>query len=554
MNVKFALISVWDKTKLKFFVKSLIENNYVIIASGGTYKFLKDNLGIQPQESFSDNITKVSDFTGEKELLNGRVKTLHPKIHAGILATPNDNYDDIKIDMVVCNLYPFNSAKNRKDATELIDIGGHTMLRAGAKNSEYTTVVCTPNDYEKVIDNLFKNNKEQLMFRQKMANKVWNYIYEYDKSINKYYHNSQHKYVSLKYGINPHQSAKMIYNPKLLKIVNGKPGYINMLDALLSWQLVNDLKKLFNISACASYKHNSPAGVALGLSPNSLDPVIKYLSQLYNLNKNPKDYSNTMWAYLRTRNCDPLSSFGDFIACNVEVDLDTAKMIKKNVSDGIIAPSYAPGVLDILKEKKKGNYLILQINPKYTNNIRNEYRKIYNCKLIQDIDDNLVTIKQIAEGSEYEFRMEELYDLVLAQTTVKYTQSNSVAIAYNGQVIGIGSGQQNRLDCIRLAGDKANIWCNRQELNANRKSGQDITNLINYHVKLSRDKKPSKLLPLSLASDGFLPFEDNIDTAHEYHIKHIVQPGGSIRDKYIYDRCIQYGIRMSCIGTRSFCH
>lgn len=548
---RFALISVWNKTGITNLANCLLHHNYKIISSGGTYKHLTKTV----DEKYIKNITKVSEFTGSKELLSGRVKTLHPRIHAGILARPEDDYSDIRINTVVCNLYPFSSAKSPEEATELIDIGGPTMLRSAAKNYKYTTVICDPNDYSELISELDKYGHFTEFTRNELASKVWNHVFEYDRSINEYYSRPT-ELITLKYGTNPHQSAKMIYDPTELNILNGSPGYINMLDALLGWQLVSDIKQTLNLPAFASYKHNSPAGVAVSWEGHNTldDPVIKYLSNLYQLNKNPDKYSNIMWSYLRARNCDPLSSFGDFVACNEIVDLDTAKMLKKNVSDGIIAPGYDNDALDLLKTKKKGKFLILQINPAYCPSIV-ECRQIFGCKLIQDRDSKIVTSQDIINGcNNYSFNQSELRDLVLAQITVKYTQSNSVAIAYNGQVIGIGAGQQNRVDCVRLAGKKSNLWFCRETFSSKRKSGVSITDLINRHMQLASNRISDIKHPLSLASDGFFPFSDNIDVAKSYGISCIVQPGGSMRDLDVTNTCDKYDIKMSCVGIRSFCH
>lgn len=549
MTTRFALISVWDKKGITNFANCLLKNNYIIISSGGTYNHLLNTI----DDEYKDNITKVSEFTGSNELLSGRVKTLHPKIHAGILSRPEDDYNDIKIDTVICNLYPFHLAKNHEESIELIDIGGPTMLRSAAKNYKYTTPICDPNDYLELITELNKYGYFTEFTRIELANKVWNYIYEYDFYINNYYNNNKIT-TKLKYGTNPHQSAKIIYNPNIFKIINGNPGYINILDALLGWQLVNDIKNILNVTACASYKHNSPAGVAI--CNNNVDDlnVIKYLTNLYQLDKNPNKYSELMWTYLKTRNCDPLSSFGDFISINTNVDMDTAKIIKKNVCDGIIATGYDDGVIDLLKTKKKGSFIILQIDPKYYPK-STECREIFGIKLIQNRDDSLINKENIKNGCCHkQFTNDELINLILAQITVKYTQSNSVTIAYNGQVIGIGAGQQNRVNCIELAGDKSSLWFYRSTFNSIRKNNQSITDLINEHYYSAKSYGHTKSLNLCLASDGFLPFTDNIDVANMVGVKCIVQPGGSIRDLDILNKCEEYGIKMSCIGIRSFCH
>lgn len=542
---KYALISVSNKTDINVIANILLKNNYTILSTGGTYNALKE---LDPE---SQNIIEVSDYTGFPEILGGRVKTLHPKIHGGLLArkdqeTELQELSIERIHVVVCNLYPFEKFQNYDEATALenIDIGGVTLLRAAAKNYQNVITLCDPADY---------NIDLQGVDRRQLAAKAFSHVAEYDISIAKYFGDQTvRKYKplqKLKYGCNPHQETAMLCGEKNLEILNGSVGYINILDALLGYQLVCEAETALNTPVAASYKHTSPAGVGAGYP---LTDTERRVFGCYD------DLSATATAFVRARNCDPVSSFGDFISISSTVDEITAKQIKREVSDGIIAPDYTPEALNILSQKKSGNYVILKMPPPEIEN-QLEYREICGMALgqsrnvattgLSDID-NVVTRSGISETAKK--------DLVLANITLKYTQSNSVAFAFNGQVIGIGAGQQNRVDCVRIAGKKANRWVARfsdevidyaSTLSGTRSEKNNILHTFIDNFKMGVSK-----FPLSLASDAFFPFSDSIEVAGEFGVKYILQPGGSVADGVCIDKCNELSIGMAMSGKRMFLH
>ena len=583
-----AIISVSDKTNLDKLCNFLNTKNYNLYCSGGTYKYLeKENI---------QNIYKIEDLVQQKELLGGRVKTLHPHIHAGILADREneEHMKDIKenniklIDLIVVNLYPFKKVVDEKgsedDLIENIDIGGHTLIRAGCKNHKYVSVLTNPLDYEDFIENYDEINKREL------GRKGFDFISKYDIDIsNKYSYDNYYKVYKreqrLRYGCNPYQD--MAYccslNDKFpIKVLNGKPGYINLLDAFNSWQLVKDIKNITGKITSTSFKHTAPAGISIS---NELTTLLRYA---YNCHNN---ISETAVSYLRARNSDPLSSFGDFIAISDKVDKDTATLIKKEISDGIIAPDYDEDALKILRSKKKGNYLIIQVDKNYELDEYIEVRELFGMGLIQNvnnyvIDDNTILNNIVTENKFIENDI--LLDLKIGFQSLKYIPSNSVAFVYDGQVVSIGCGQQNRVDCVRIAGKKARKWLLRQhpkvlDLNNYFKNGisrQDKINCIMNFIENDFTSKSFldweknfidqyKYNPLTnyeineyikifnnftLASDGFFPFRDNIDECHKYGVKYIIQPGGSIQDINIIDTCNQYGMVMVNTNNRMFYH
>jgi phosphoribosylaminoimidazolecarboxamide formyltransferase/IMP cyclohydrolase len=383
--MKIALISVFDKTNIENLANFLLNNDYYIFSSGGTFKKLKTF-------NFNNNhkIFEISDKINFPEILNGRVKTLHPKIFGAILAR-SDNQNDMnelikyeieKIDIVIVNLYPFSNAVlnnyNENDIIENIDIGGHTLIRAAAKNFNDVLVLCDPNDYNNIInewDNI------DISYRKKYSSKAFKYIMDYDISIYKYFHpnsiiNNYQLVHKLKYGLNPQQKNAGIYkninnNFKFpFQILNGNPGYINILDAIFSWNLVYDLKNILKLPAAASFKHTSPAGAAVYV------PLSDQMKDIYYINNN-KNLTKLSIAFIRARNADPMSSYGDFIALSDKVDDETAKLISNEISDGIIAPDYSYNALEILKKKKNGNYVILLASQNSSFDF-NELRELYN--------------------------------------------------------------------------------------------------------------------------------------------------------------------------------
>ncbi len=390
------------------------------------------------------------------------------------------------------------------------------------------------------------------------------------------------KELELKYGCNPNQKPSKIYRKEgelPIQVLNGKPGYINFLDAFNGWQLVKELKEATGLPAATSFKHVSPAGAAVGLPLSDVEKKIYWVEDLGEL-------SPLASAYARARGADRMSSFGDFISLSDVCDVDTARLIKREVSDGVIAPGYEPEALEMLKQKKKGGYAIIQIDPAYEP-APVEHKEVYGVTFEQgrnelhidkDFLGNMVTdAKEIPESAKI--------DLIISLITLKYTQSNSVCYAKGGQAIGIGAGQQSRIHCTRLAGNKADNWFLRQNpkvLNLPFKEGvrrADRDNAIDVYIgedsqdvladgawealftekpeELTREEKKAWLKELkgvALGSDAFFPFGDNIERAHRSGVEYIAQPGGSIRDDNVIETCNKYGIAMCFTGIRLFHH
>ena len=390
------------------------------------------------------------------------------------------------------------------------------------------------------------------------------------------------KELELKYGCNPNQKPSRIYMEEgelPIQVLNGKPGYINFLDAFNGWQLVSELKKATGLPAATSFKHVSPAGAAVGL------PLSDTLAKIYWVD-DLGELSPLACAYARARGADRMSSYGDFIALSDVCDVSTANMIKREVSDGVIAPGYEPEALEILKSKKRGNYNVIQIDPAYVP-APIEKKQVFGITFEQgrnelNIDDKFFdTI--VTENKE--LTEEAKRDLAISMITLKYTQSNSVCYVKDGQAIGIGAGQQSRIHCTRLAGQKADNWWLRQSpqvmglqfkdeiRRADRDNAIDIymgdeymdvladgvwenTFKVKPEVFTREEKRAwlDKLTDVALGSDAFFPFGDNIERAHKSGVKYIAQPGGSIRDDNVIDTCNKYGIEMSFTGIRLFHH
>ena len=390
------------------------------------------------------------------------------------------------------------------------------------------------------------------------------------------------KELELKYGCNPNQKPSRIYMEEgelPIQVLNGRPGYINFLDAFNGWQLVSELKKATGLPAATSFKHVSPAGAAVGL------PLSDTLAKIYWVD-DLGELSPLACAYARARGADRMSSYGDFIALSDVCDVSTANMIKREVSDGVIAPGYEPEALEILKSKKRGNYNVIQIDPAYIP-APIEKKQVFGITFEQgrnelNIDDkffdNIVTENK-------ELTEEAKRDLAISMITLKYTQSNSVCYVKDGQAIGIGAGQQSRIHCTRLAGQKADNWWLRQSpqvmglqfkdeiRRADRDNAIDIymgdeymdvladgvwenTFKVKPEVFTREEKRAwlDKLSDVALGSDAFFPFGDNIERAHKSGVKYIAQPGGSIRDDNVIETCDKYGIEMSFTGIRLFHH
>ena len=391
------------------------------------------------------------------------------------------------------------------------------------------------------------------------------------------------KELELKYGCNPNQKPAKIFmndNTELpVTVLSGRPGYINFLDALNGWQLVKELKEATGLPAATSFKHVSPAGAAVGL------PLDDVLRKIYWVD-DQGELSALASAYARARGADRMSSFGDFISLSDVCDVATAKLIKLEVSDGVIAPGYEPEALEILKAKKNGNYNVIQIDPDYVPE-ELERKQVFgvvfeqghnNLKINKELLKNIVTENK-------DMTEEAAMDLVISLITLKYTQSNSVCFVKGGQAIGIGAGQQSRVHCTRLAGSKADNWYLRQNpkvlnlpfINGIRRADRD--NAIDLYIgedymdvladgrweKIFKEKPEvftreekrawlDGLTDVALGSDAFFPFGDNIDRAYKSGVKYVAQPGGSVRDDQVIETCDQYGMVMAFTGIRLFHH
>lgn len=513
-----ALISVSDKTGIVDFAKELERIGVEIISTGGTYKKLKEE-GVQAIE--------ISDLTGFPECLDGRVKTLHPKVHAGILAIRNNSshMEQLKalqidtIDFVIVNLYPFKQTilkenVTRQEAIENIDIGGPTMLRSAAKNYQDVTVITDPKDYEKVLEELKTNHEVSLDTKFYLMQKVFEHTANYDAMICKYIKEERNdegfpqeltltyeKVQDMRYGENPHQKAA------LYKEIGRCEGSLTTAEQLngkeLSFNNINDtngaleLLKEFEEPTVVACKHGNPCGVGSG-------------SDIYE-------------AWRKAFEADKVSIFGGIVVLNQEINEKIAQEMKEIFLEVIVAPSYEPKALEILKTKK--NLRILQLSDISKKQPKEAYdiKKINGGMIIQTIDSE--TLNDYEVVTDRKPTQEELEDLLFTWKIVKYVKSNGIALGKNKQSIGIGPGQVNR------------IWATKQSVeHAEELIKKGITN------------------GAVLASDAFFPFSDCVEEAHKAGITAIIQPGGSIRDQESIDKCNEYGISMIFTGMRHFRH
>ncbi|CAI5030467.1 CFC_HP_G0027290.mRNA.1.CDS.1 [Saccharomyces cerevisiae] len=586
---KTAILSVYDKTGLLDLAKGLVENNVRILASGGTANMVRE-------AGFP--VDDVSSITHAPEMLGGRVKTLHPAVHAGILARNLEGDEkDLKeqhidkVDFVVCNLYPFKETVAKigvtvQEAVEEIDIGGVTLLRAAAKNHSRVTILSDPNDYSIFLQDLSKDGEISQDLRNRFALKAFEHTADYDAAISDFFRKQYSEgkaQLPLRYGCNPHQRPAQAYITQQeelpFKVLCGTPGYINLLDALNSWPLVKELSASLNLPAAASFKHVSPAGAAVGLPLSDVEKQVYFVNDM-------EDLSPLACAYARARGADRMSSFGDFIALSNIVDVATAKIISKEVSDGVIAPGYEPEALNILSKKKNGKYCILQIDPNYVPG-QMESREVFGVTLQQKRNDAIInqsTFKEIVSKNKA-LTEQAIIDLTVATLVLKYTQSNSVCYAKNGMVVGLGAGQQSRIHCTRLAGDKTDNWWLRQHpkvLNMKWAKGikrADKSNAIDLFVTGQRIEGPekvdyeskfeevpepftkeerlewlSKLNNVSLSSDAFFPFPDNVYRAVQSGVKFITAPSGSVMDKVVFQAADSFDIAYVENPIRLFHH
>ena len=392
------------------------------------------------------------------------------------------------------------------------------------------------------------------------------------------------KELTLKYGCNPNQKPSKIFMEEgqlPLEVLNGRPGYINFLDALNAWQLVKELQDATGWPAAASFKHVSPAGAAIGL------PLTDTLKKIYFVDDFDEPLSPIACAYARARGADRMCSYGDFVALSTTCDLQTALLLKREVSDGVIAPSYTPEALAVLREKRKGTYNVIQIDPTYVP-APIEHKQVFGITFEQGRNEVHLTDDALfadVPTRNKTFTPEAKRDLIIALITLKYTQSNSVCYVKDGQAIGIGAGQQSRIHCTRLAGSKADTWWLRQcpkVMNLPFKEGihrADRDNTIDVYISddhddvlrdgvwqqfftekpaiLTREEKRNWIAQntnVALGSDAFFPFGDNIERAHKSGVQYIAQAGGSIRDDNVIETCDKYGIAMAFTHVRLFHH
>ena len=514
-----ALISVSDKTGVVEFAKGLVALGWEILSTSGTMKLLKES-GVP--------VTSVSDVTGFPEICDGRVKTLHPKIHGALLARRDipEHMKELKdndietIDLVCVNLYPFRETIAKpdvtmEDAVEHIDIGGPSMLRSAAKNWESVTVVCNPADYETVLSEIKAGGNTTRETRLKLSAKAYTHTAEYDMAISTYmraqaglpeklfleYDLKQ----ELRYGENPHQEAKFFastvkepFSLATAEQLNGKElSYNNIQDANATLNIAREFDEPF----CVGVKHMNPCGSATG----------KTIAE----------------AWKKAYEADKTSIFGGIVAANREIDLETAQMLKPIFLEIVMAPSFAPDALELLCSKK--NLRVLKVDISKDNTIRKQYVSMNGGMLVQDRDINTKPVAADQCVTELKPTVDQLADMEFAWKIVKHVKSNAIVVAKGGMTYGVGAGQMNRIGSAEIA--------LKQAQNTLKEEGKDIMTE-----------------GLVLASDGFFPFNDCVALAAEYGIKAIVQPGGSIRDEDSIKLANEKGITMLFTGERHFKH
>lgn len=514
-----ALISVSDKTGVVEFAKGLVALGWEILSTSGTMKLLKES-GVP--------VTSVSDVTGFPEICDGRVKTLHPKIHGALLARRDipEHMKELKdndietIDLVCVNLYPFRETIAKpdvtmEDAVEHIDIGGPSMLRSAAKNWESVTVVCNPADYGTILSEIKADGNTTRETRLKLSAKAYTHTAEYDMAISTYmraqaglpeklfleYDLKQ----ELRYGENPHQEAKFFastakepFSLATAEQLNGKElSYNNIQDANATLNIAREFDEPF----CVGVKHMNPCGSATG----------KTIAE----------------AWKKAYEADKTSIFGGIVAANREIDLETAQMLKPIFLEIVMAPSFAPDALELLCTKK--NLRVLKVDMTKDNTVRKQYVSMNGGMLVQDRDINTKPVAADQCVTELKPTAEQLADMEFAWKIVKHVKSNAIVVAKGGMTYGVGAGQMNRIGSAEIA--------LKQAQNTLKEEGKDIMTE-----------------GLVLASDGFFPFNDCVALAAEYGIKAIVQPGGSIRDEDSIKLANEKGITMLFTGERHFKH
>jgi len=513
MTQKVALISVSDKAGIVEFASNLIKLGYKILSTGGTYKLLQDN---------QIKVTEVASHIGFPEIMDGRVKTLNPKIHGGILAV-RDNPEHVAqasqhgidfIDLVCVNLYPFEATINNPthtltDAIENIDIGGPAMIRASAKNHQDVIIVTDPTDYSNIVETL-GNKTNNIEFRRNLAIKAFAHTAYYDSVISNYLANLTGnqfikqltipltKVQDLRYGENSHQAAAFYKDAGNIQgllasfqQLQGKElSYNNLSDADSAWECV----KQFDQAACVIVKHANPCGVAYA--------------------------DNLVSAYNKAFSCDPISSFGGIIAFNQQVTAAVATLVAAKFIEVVIAPSYSPEALAIFTTKANVRVLQIDLVPA-SNNL--DYKRIGGGMLVQTNENKLLDCTQLTTVSRKQLDTNSLADLSLAWAVARMVKSNAIVLVKDGQTIGIGAGQMSRIDSSKIAINKA------------REFGFDVTGSV-------------------CASDAFFPFRDNVDLLADNGVEAIIQPGGSIKDSDVFAASDEKNIAMVTTGYRVFRH
>ena len=494
IKIKTALISVFDKTGVLELAEKLVKNNTEILSSGGTARYLKEN---------NIDVTEISEYTGFNEIFDGRVKTLHPKIHAGILARGDSDAGELdklgakKIDLVVVNLYPFAEEVAKEDADESsiiekIDIGGPAMLRAAAKNYHHTVVICRQEQYEQI--NIEGVTTEQ---SKDFAAEVFSATSDYDLDVSNWFFENDMPLEStkLRYGENPHQEGflSMIRNAPIdfHDPIQGKEiSYNNVSDALAAWACVNE----FSEPSVCIVKHTNPCGVASD--------------------------STILEAYKKAFQTDPTSAFGGVIACNALVDETCAKtMLENQFIEVLVAPGYSEEAINILQQKP--NVRVLISNEVETDNYEN--KMIHGVGLIQSTDSLDISALDLKFATKNKPSDKDVEDLIFAMKVAKHAKSNAIVLAKNKMTLGVGAGQMSRVVSTKIAFMKAE------------EEGLDVTNCV-------------------LASDAFFPFRDNIDLAAEKGVSHIIQPGGSVKDEEVIEAAEENNLTMTLTGVRHFKH
>lgn len=520
--IKQALISVSDKTGVLEFARALADMGVRILSTGGTAKLLADK-GIA--------VTEVADYTGFPEMLDGRVKTLHPKVHGGILARRDfpehtgalEKHGIPTIDMVVVNLYPFQQTIAREhcsleDAIENIDIGGPAMLRSSAKNHKDVTVICDPADYAQVLSEMKVGNGE-VSFETKfaLAKKVFAHTAQYDGAITNYFtslgedkaHATRSAYPAtlnlhfdkvqeMRYGENPHQSAAFYRetNPQAGALANytqlqGKElSYNNIADADAAWECV----KTFDQAACVIIKHANPCGVAVGLTP--------------------------LEAYSKALQTDPTSAFGGIIAFNRELDGNAAEAVAKQFVEVLIAPSFTEQAKKVFAAKQNVRLLEIPLGDAVNNY---DFKRVGGGLLVQSPDAKNVAVAELKVVTKKQPTPQQLQDLMFAWRVAKFVKSNAIVFCKDGMTMGVGAGQMSRVDSARIASIKA------------------------QNAGLS-------LVGTAVASDAFFPFRDGLDVVVDAGATAVIHPGGSMRDQEVIDAADEHGIVMMLTGTRHFRH